>query len=151
MKNIFSIAIIAVGLAGAGFLSVKTQNIETTNIVGAWGYGTAENRTVMIYTGEIFSVATYNIPGKKFISSYGGTARVEGDKLIKKIEWNSIDTGQVGKEIAEEIKLTGDKLVLQNKESWNRLDDGTPGALMGAWVITGNYNNDIVSKRANPF
>jgi hypothetical protein len=22
---------------------------------------------------------------------------------------------------------------------------------MGAWVITGNYNNDVVSKRANPF
>jgi hypothetical protein len=38
----------------------------------------------------------------------------------------------VGEEITEEIKLTANQLTLQNKETWNRLDDGTPGALMGA-------------------
>jgi hypothetical protein len=31
------------------------------------------------------------------------------------------------------------------------VDDGKPGALMGAWVITGNYANDKVSKRPSPF
>jgi hypothetical protein len=133
------------------FSSLKKENIITKDIVGAWGYGPAENRTVMIHTDKVFSVANYDLPGKKFISSYGGTWRINGNKLIKKIEWNSKDTGQVGEEITEEIKLTANQLTLQNKETWNRLDDGTPGALMGAWIITGNYTNNIVSKRANPF
>ena len=140
------------GIASIFFLSsLKKINIETKDIIGAWGYGPPENRTVMINTGKVFAVANYDVPGKKFISSYGGTWRVAGNELIKKIEWNSKDTAQVGKEIAEKIQLTGNKLIVQNKEIWNRLDDGTPGALMGAWVITGNYNNDTVSKRASTF
>lgn len=131
--------------------SLKTKNIDIKDIVGAWGYGPAEQRTVMINTDKVFSVATYDVPSKKFISSYGGTWRIEGNKLIKTIEWNSKDSTQVGKEIAEDVQLSGNKMVGQNKETWNRLDNGKPGALMGAWVITGNYRNDSAQKRANPF
>jgi hypothetical protein len=131
--------------------SLKTKNIDTKDIVGAWGYGPAEQRTVMINTDKVFSVATYDVPSKKFISSYGGTWRIEGNKLIKTIEWNSKDSTQVGKEIPEDVQLSGNKMIGQNKETWNRLDNGKPGALMGAWVITGNYRNDSAQKRANPF
>ena len=132
--------------------SLKAQTIDTKDIVGAWGYGSAENRTIMINTDKVFSVATYDLPGKKFIGSYGGTWRVEGKKLIKNIEWNSRDTQQAGKEIREDVQITGGKLVVkQNNETWNRLDDGKPGELMGAWIITGNFSNDTVSKRPNPF
>ena len=130
--------------------SLTTKNIDNEDLIGAWGYGPQDNRTVMINTDKIFSVANYNVPGKKFISSYGGTWRIDGNKLIKKIEWNSKDSSQVGKELTEEIKLAKDRLV-ENKKTWSRLDDGKPGALMGAWIITGNYVNDTVSKRGNPF
>ena len=132
--------------------SLKAQTIDTKDIVGAWGYGSAENRTIMINTDKVFSVAMYDLPGKKFISSYGGTWRVEGKKLIKKIEWNSRDTQQVGKETSEDVQITDERLVVkQNNETWNRLDDGKPGELMGAWIITGNFSDDKVSKRPNPF
>ena len=131
--------------------SLNTKNIDSADLVGAWGYGPQDNRTVMINTDKIFSVANYDGPGKKFISSYGGTWRIDGNKLIKKIEWNSKDSSQVGKELTEAIELSKDKLVGKNKETWSRLDDGKPGALMGAWIITGNYVNDTVSKRSNPF
>jgi hypothetical protein len=95
--------------------------------VGAWGYGPAENRTVMINTDKIFSVATYDIPGKKFIGSKGGTWRVEGNKLIKKIEWNSKDSAQVGKEITEDLQITNGKLVVQQTNiTWNRLVMANP-------------------------
>jgi hypothetical protein len=121
-------------------------------MVGAWGYGPVEKRTVMINTDKVFSVATYDLPGKKFISSYGGTWRVEGNKLIKNIEWNSTDSSQVGKVINEDIQITGGKLVTQQtNETWSRLDDGKPGELIGAWIITGSFSNDQVSKRPNPF
>jgi hypothetical protein len=132
--------------------SLEAFAIDTKNIVGAWGYGPAEKKTVMINTDKVFSVATYDVTGKKFISSYGGTWRIAGDKLIKSIEWNSTDSLQVGKEISEDVQITGGKLVSKlNNETWTRLDDGKPGELMGAWIITGNYTNDKVSKRGNPF
>jgi hypothetical protein len=126
--------------------------IDTKDIIGAWGYGSPENRTVMVNTDKVFSVATYDLPGKKFISSYGGTWKVERNKLIKTIEWNSKDTAQVGEELTQDVQIIkGNLLSKQTNENWVRLDDGKPGDLMGAWIITGNYRNDSVSKRSNPF
>ena len=140
-------------LAGVVLLSSVTAiKTDSKDIIGAWGSGPDENRTVMINTDKVFSVANYDLTGKKFISSYGGTWRVEGNKLIKNIEWNSKDSMQVGKEISEDVQITNGKLVVkQTNDTWNRLDDGKPGALMGAWIITGNYSDDKVSKRPNPF
>ncbi len=151
--NIKFLTATAFGTAAIILLSsLKTIKIDTKDIVGAWGYGPLEKKTVMINTDKVFSVATYNVPGKKFISSYGGTWRVDGNKLIKKIEWNSMDTSEVGKEIIDDIQITTGKLVTkQTSETWSRLDDGKPGELMGAWIITGNFINDTASKRANPF
>lgn len=133
-------------------MAFDSVTIDAKDLIGAWEQGSPNNRTVMINTDKVFSVATYDIPGKKFISSYGGTWRIDNNKLVKKIEWNSADSAQVGKELTEDIQVSGGKLTVKgNSESWTRLDDGKPGALMGAWVITGNYRNDSVSKRANPF
>ena len=132
--------------------SLTTKTIDTRDIVGAWRYGPAENRTVMINTDKIFSVATYDTPGKKFISSYGGTWRVDGNNLVKKIEWNSTDSALVGKELTENVQIKNGKLIVKPANiTWNRLDDGKPGELMGAWIITGNFRNDTVSKRSSPF
>ncbi|MFN2439588.1 MAG: hypothetical protein ABR503_10345, partial [Chitinophagaceae bacterium] len=125
--------------------SLQKITIDTKDILGAWGYGPADNRTVMINTDKVFSVATYDIPGKKFISSYGGTWHVDGNKLIKKIEWNSKDSVQVGKEISENVQIKNGKLTVQQTNTiWDRLDDGKPGELMGAWIITGSFRNDTV-------
>ena len=140
--------------AAAMFLlsSLKPITIDTKDIVGAWGYGPEENRTVMVNTDKIFSVATYDIPGKKFISSYGGTWRVDGNNLISKVEWNSMDGAQVGKEITANVQIKNGKLLVRQKnETWNRMDDGKPGELMGAWIITGSFANDTPSKRSSPF
>ena len=145
-KILFSI------IAISSLTSFNINHITASAILGAWGYGTPDKKTVMINTDKIFAVALYDLPNKKFVSSYGGTYRVENNKLIKKIEWNSQDSTQVGKEITEDIQLTNDKLSSKtSKETWTRLDDGKPGVLMGAWIITGNYQNDKVSKRSSPF
>jgi hypothetical protein len=131
---------------------VKPMFIDTKDIVGAWGYGSPENKTVMLNTDRVFSIATYDLPGKKLLHSYGGTWRIEGNKMVKKIEWNSKDSLQVGKEITEEVQISSGKLsIKQANEIWSRLDNGKPGELTGAWIITGNYRNDTVSKRSNPF
>ncbi|WP_026463737.1 hypothetical protein [Adhaeribacter aquaticus] len=133
-------------------LSFHCMAISTKDLVGAWRLGPANQRTVMIATDKIISVATYDIPGKKFISSYGGTWRLDGNKLVIKQEWNSAAPEQVGQETSQEVQVSQNKLHIKGKnQTWTRLDDGKPGALMGAWIITGNYTNDQVSKRPSPF
>ncbi len=91
-------------------------------------------------------------PAKNSSVRMSGTWRVDGSNLVKKIEWNSVDSAQVGKEIIENVQIKNGKLIVQQaKVTWNRLDDGKPGELMGAWIITGNFTNDTPSKRSNPF
>lgn len=134
------------------FTFVNKPAIDGKDLEGAWEYGPAEKHTVMINTDKVFAVATYDLPGKKFISSYGGTWRVEGSKLIQSIEWNNLNPQQVGTEVTTDVSLNGKKLTIATtKESWNKVGDGKTDDLTGAWIITGNYANDKVSKRPSPF
>lgn len=148
-----TIALLAISIA-ATFTSLKiaTIPVKDINMKGAWEYGPVENRTVMINTDKVFSVATYDLPGKKFISSYGGTWRIQNDKLVQTIEWNTKDPQQVGKEVTSDVSLSGNKLtIISSNENWSRVDDGSASELSGAWIITGNYADDKVSKRPAPF
>ena len=134
------------------FTFLNKPTIDAKDLKGAWEYGPAEKHTVMINTDKVFAVATYDLPGKKFISSYGGTWRVEGNKLIQSIEWNNLNPQQVGTEVTTDVSLNGKKLTIATtKESWNKVGDGKTDDLTGAWIITGNYANDKVSKRPSPF
>lgn len=153
MKKIFRLSLLSlVVLSSFIILSFKRLSADPKDFIGAWGYGEPSNKTVMIVTDNVFSVAKYDVPGKKLLHSYGGTWQMDGSKLLKKIEWDSKDSTRVGKEIWEDITLANSKLsIKQTNESWNRLDNGTPGALKGSWIITGNYTNDKVSKRPSPF
>ena len=151
-KSVCAVLILLVAQIFLPAFTVKPANANAVSLNGAWGYGTAENRTVLIFSGNVFAVANYDVPGKKMISSYGGTWQLDGNKLVRKIEWNSKDSMQVGTEISGDIKLAGTSLSINpSKEKWERLDDGGPGELAGVWVITGNYTNDKVSKRGSPF
>lgn len=150
-KFVATILLLSATISLTAFTSGISKPVAVA-LTGAWGYGTPENKTVMIYSTNVFSVATYNIPGKKMISSYGGTWKVDGNKLLRKIEWHSTDSSQVGTEWSHDMQLTNTKLsTSQSNEKWDRLDDGGPGELAGVWVITGNYANDKVSKRGSPF
>ena len=146
------ITITIIAMLSVFLYSFKEKNIDTNDLIGAWGYGSAINRTVMINTDKVFSVATFSIADKKLMHSYGGTWRLDKSKLIRKIEWNSADSTQVGKEITDNVEIKDNKLKIGTSGSdLVKLDDGKPGALMGAWIITGNYRNDSVSKRPNAF
>jgi hypothetical protein len=131
--------------------SLKLVSVDVKNFKGAWEYGPADKHTVMIVTDQIFSVVTYDGPGKKMISSYGGKWRIDGSKLTQTVEWNNTDPQQVGKELSADVSMKGGKLIIKpTNETWARVDDGK-GKLSGAWIITGNYDNNKVNKRPNPF
>jgi len=105
-------------------------------LVGAWQTGPDDNRRVIIVSFKHFAVTVYNLKEKTFTGTYGGSWRVEKDQLVSLHEFNTMNAGQVGSETRQLINVKNDKLKLGDVE-FTRIDNGTPGALAGAWLITG--------------
>ena len=120
--------------------------IDNKKLVGAWETGTDVKMT-RIVTDEFSSVAVYKI--NEFVSTAGGRWKVDGKNLVETFEYSTASPDLVGKEISTPVELNKDKLVLtvnDKKQSWSRVDDGTPGKLAGAWLITGRMRDGQMSK-----
>jgi hypothetical protein len=125
---------------------------QQASIKGAWGLENSFGQTVLMVTDQVFSLTAYNFNEKKFISSEGGTWRSEGNNICLAYDWSSKDTAKVGKEIKVLFSVSPDLLTLGLMDlKLKKLDQGSPGALQGEWIISGNYTNDVVSKRSSPF
>ncbi len=122
---------------------------KVTNVTGAWETGTPDNRSTMICSDQFFSVAIYDLTNKKFIGTYGGSYRLEGNGYAAKIEFHTLNPEVVGSELRGSLTLRGGNLVIETdgaQTSWKRVDDGKPGKLAGAWLITGRMRNGEMSK-----
>lgn len=117
-------------------------------IQGGWQSGTDEMRITRIYAGEYFSIATYNHSGKEFVSTSGGKFEFKDGKLIETIEFDTKTPDNVGKEFTSKVSFKKGNMTIEGdqKSSWTRVDDGTPGKLSGAWLITGRVRNGEVSR-----
>jgi hypothetical protein len=120
-------------------------------LTGAWELKGTESAESRIYAGNFFSVAIYNLEGKQFVGTYGGKYAVSGDQLTETIEFDTRSPERVGTETKSTIKISrdGKKLTVGSNEL-NRSDDGTPGQLSGAWLITGRFNDKGEIRRSTP-
>ncbi len=69
---------------------------------------------------------------------------MEGNTFVEVHEFNTMTPDLIGKELRNEVMMKDGKLILKMKdkdEEWTRIDDGSPGKLAGAWVITGRIND----------
>ncbi len=125
--------------------------IVKDEIQGAWESGADEMRITRIYAGEYFSIATYNHSGKEFISTSGGHFKIEDGKLIEMIEFDTKTPDNVGKTFTSKVNFKKGSMTIEGdqKSTWSRVDDGTPGKLNGAWLITGRVRDGEV-RRSTP-
>ncbi len=122
-------------------LVIATNAIAQKELIGAWETG-EDTRTVMIVTDEFFSEAAFR--ENEFISTAGGRWKTDGKNLIRTYEFNTANPDLVGKEISIPFEIKNDNLALsekEGKENWSRVDDGGPGKLAGAWLITGRMRD----------
>lgn len=122
---------------------------------GAWR-GTAGDlrpdlEATAICSEKYFSVALYNVESKTFAATYGGTYRIEGDEVIVALEFHSSNPELIGTEARLTVAFGAGGFTTVDSEGgrseWKRLDDGTPGELAGAWLITGRYRDGKLSER----
>ncbi len=135
MKAIFSLLILLFSL------SVVAQ----PNLTGAWQAGGDETRMVMIVADKYYSVAVYNLKDKSYIGTYGGIYRIEKGEFITTDEFDTFKKENIGVEGRSTFQLTGNTLKFGSGKivsEFKKLDDGKPGELAGAWLITGRMGED---------
>lgn len=134
------------------FFSIGLLNLNAQSLIGAWEALIEKDgnklRNVAIFS-EGHQVATfYDAETGAFISTNGGTWSLEGIQLTETVEFDTKSPDRVGTTGVFEIQLTENELRAKDSDIvWKRIDDGTPGDLDGAWLISGRMRDGELQNR----
>ena len=129
-----------------------SSNLTCQTLIGAWEASIEVDgrqlRSVAIFS-EGYQVNTYyDAETGAFISTNGGSWSLAGTKLSETVEFDTKTPERVGTTVVFEIELTENELrAAKNNVVWKRLDDGSPGDLGGAWLISGRMRDSELQKR----
>ncbi|MCL6267410.1 membrane or secreted protein [Flagellimonas myxillae] len=123
------------------------------SLLGAWeNISTNENgqsvRIVVIFS-DGYQVATwFDAKNGAFISTNGGAWELDGSTLTETVEFDTQKPERVGTKVVFEIELDENTLKAKDHDLvWTRIDDGSPGALAGAWLMSGRKQNGELRSR----
>ena len=115
--------------------------------VGAWErfYDDEDGnniRSVVIFSEKFQSIVMYNAKTGEFIYSNGGTWELNGNMMTEKVEFDTANSERVGDELTFEVIITNNSLSIPDANwEFSKIDDGMPGELNGAWLMSGRYRN----------
>ena len=116
------------------------------DLSGAWSSSQGKIQSVLIITQNHFSITRYESEPAIFISTSGGIWDKVDDKVIMNWEFDTSSPEKVGTQTT--ANLIQSKNNIQWKGTfWISIDKGQPGALQGAWPITGRESGGIISER----
>lgn len=124
-------------------------------LLGAWetypDAGDREIKIVVILADGYYSGAVYDLTdNNKFLSTLGGTWSAEGDEYSSEVEYNSQNPAEVGTKNTSKFEIKDNTLKFSDEPFyWKRIDDGTPGDLAGAWLITGRERDGEMVTRSS--
>lgn len=125
------------------FCLAFTYGSNAQSLIGAWEmeYPTVTGekiKTIMTFTKGYHCTTVFNTETGEFISTQGGSWELKGGTLFQKVEFDTEYPESVGTETILKISLSDSVLSLEETgEKLNRIDDGTPGELEGAWLMSG--------------
>lgn len=125
---------------------VQGQGKDT--ILGAWEYKGTDFVEVVIYTKGFFSASLYDLGGKRFVGTSGGKYQMEGTAITETIEFDTRQPENVGEVKKLEWIISKGNVAIRKTDnaSFKRLDDGGPGQLGGAWLITGRVRDNQLQR-----
>ncbi|MEZ4945252.1 MAG: membrane or secreted protein [Cyclobacteriaceae bacterium] len=146
MNNLKLYALFVIGLMATAF-SYKSADEpvqKASQLIGAWETTSDGKLGLWIITEKHFSVTFYK--SDEFLSTEGGEWKLTPDGMEWMWEYNTHDEATVMTRKIYTISVKGNKLTM-DKTEWKRIDNGGPGKLAGAWLITGRYNDGEMSER----
>lgn len=113
------------------------------DIEGAWQTTRQSDGATgtLIVADGYFAIAWYQKDPAKFVATEGGTIERTPDGVKATYEFHTAQPDLVGQGHVVHLSVAGDQMKVGESFSWKRVDDGTPGALEGAWLITGRKND----------
>lgn len=120
---------------------------NSQSLIGAWERNhVSENGTdlksVVIFSDGFQAISTYESKTGKFIYSNGGTWKLEGNNMTEIVEFDTKNSERVGSEIKFQINLNNNSLsIIGSEMEFKKIDDGSPGNLSGAWLMSGRVRN----------
>ncbi len=145
MKSVKTLLIIGMALLSFSFDTHTMPDQKQSKLIGAWQTSKDGNMGLWIITEKHFSLTYYT--ANEYGYTEGGEWSQAGDGQIQLMwEYHTKNADLVGEKKSHPFTLKGDKLTLEGTE-WKRLDNGSPGKLAGAWLITGRYRDGVASER----
>ena len=103
---------------------------------------------IAILADNFYSDSWYDLANKKFIRTKGGSYSFDGKMLTETIEFDTRDSTAVGTTNRQEISIDGDVVTfISSGNQWTKIDDGSPGDLAGAWLISGRMRDGEIQER----
>lgn len=124
------------------FIFISFAGISQS-LIGAWeSYHTTDSgerlRSVIIFADKYQVMTTYNAETGEFIKTNGGSWDLDGNMITEKVEFDSKNPDVVGLKTSFKIHINDPILEIPDSDiSFKRLDDGNPGELQGAWLMSG--------------
>ncbi len=109
--------------------------------IGAWQADENGLTHLMIVSPGHFSEAEYSLAEKKFVGTRGGSWKQDNKDWSVVHEFHTMDTSQIGQKRTMVFSMTENQFVLDSR-IYSRIDNGSPGALAGAWLITGRMTEN---------
>lgn len=126
------------------FLSI---GIKAQGLIGAWErFHTSENgeniKSVVIFSDGYQVITYYDSKTGKFISTNGGTWKLIGDTMTEKVEFDSDNSERVGSEVSFDVFIKDSIMgIVDSEMRFKRIDNGAPGKLQGAWLMSGRIRD----------
>ena len=126
---------------------------KSQNIIGAWEtYSASEKgdqiRSVVIFADGYQVITMHDAKTGKFIRSNGGTWKLVGDTMTEKVKFDTDNSERVGTEKSFKVVISETEITIVGYEmKLKRIDNGVPGKLQGAWLMSGRKRNGEIQDR----
>lgn len=127
--------------------------VKAQSFIGAWeSYHTSDKgeelKSVVVFSDGYQTITTYDAKTGKFISSNGGSWKLDGDMMTEKIEFDTGNSERVGTEVSFKVSITDTNMeIVGTNMKFERIDNGTPGKLSGAWLMSGRVRDGNTQNR----
>ena len=135
------------------FCCLLTFISQAQSFVGAWEaiYFNEDGnkvRSVVIFSEGHQVMTQYTADTGKFLMTNGGSWKLDGETVTEKIEFDTKNPDRVGSEVSFQVHINDKTMgIVGDDMIWTRIDDGTPGQLHGAWLMSGRVRDGETQSR----
>ena len=121
--------------------------LHAQGIIGAWETNSVSKnggllKSIVLFADGYQVLTTYDATTGKFIHTNGGTWKLEGNMMTEKIEFHSDNPKLVGTQVSFKVRITDNEIeIVDSSSKLKRLDNGSPGKLNGAWLMSGRIRD----------